>query len=175
MVAHYIYYLSRGNSIVYIGSSVNPTARWRTAQRKWGYDIHISAIVAVENFECRRELELWLLRKYLPMYNKRISSGPSRLGMVNSVAHRKALSARLPDSDPISAGKRRWENRSRRPEDNPFYGKSHSPETREKIRKASMEQFSDPTKKERHRIATIAGIAKRIAAGLPFGRQCKKL
>lgn len=177
MVKHYVYYLRNGNTAatVYVGRSINPIGRWRTHQKRMGYALAISAVVCCSSLEEAMALEISAIDTLQPALNKTRESSRARLGMKNRPEHTAAMMAGLRAKGYTKeAGARRWERRSRAPEDNSFFGHQHTNATKDKLRAANKAQFSDEEKRKRHRDACIASVEKRKALGLPMGRHARK-
>jgi len=172
---HYVYFLYQGETLKYVGRSVNPKSRRRVFERRTG----VSVTMAMESYptiEEAQKAELLAIRTLSPEYNKVEASSPTRLGLANSKSHNKAISSALKGKNLTKEHRDKlWAERDRSKEANAFFGKKHTVESIEKIKAANKAQFSDEEKRERHRAACIRSMQKRKEAGEKIGRPKRNL
>jgi hypothetical protein len=170
---HYVYYLTLNQELVYIGRSTVPQSRLRAFQRRINRSAVLYAVLEFDSFNAAAAVERSEIAKFRPTYNKYVASSSCRLGKTNTKNHNAALSRGVKKR---TKGERRaaallcWEIRDR---SGHLFSHPHSAESRIKSRNRTIEQFNNPEKRERHRLACIAATERRRAAGLPFGRANK--
>ena len=173
MKTHYVYEIRNEGKPIYIGRSIYPRARWRRVQKTYP-NCTYTIICSTRILKFAQMMERASIAALRPSLNKYIASSPARLGKKNGPKQKRATKVFNTGRKFTDEHKKRlWEFRSRRSEDNSFYGKHHSLRTKQKISEATHRQFSNKESRDRHRLACIAAVARRRALGLPFGRANK--
>lgn len=177
MVIHYVYelYTVDSGEVVYIGRSVAPKTRLAVFRRMHP-DVSVLQRIAFAGSlaDCQAE-ERSRIKSASPMYNKYVSSSPCRVGKKwseEAKQHmRESMSGRTLSEE---HRKKLWAERDRAPLVERNKNKVWTRELKKETAERTRLQFEDSSKRERHRIACLANIERRRAAGLPFGRACKK-
>lgn len=145
-VIHHIYYLwscdpnvSEDAEFLYVGRSTNPKARQRKFEKRTGIKTWIF-FQTMPSFEFAQKAERRIIQEDRPRFNIKIMSSRGTLGI---------------------QGLDLWVRRSKRPEDQYWSGRHHTEISKAAIRDATVRQFLDPVKRERHRIACIEATLRR--------------
>ena len=158
---HYVYHLyDHRGSLVYVGRSTDPARRLRILQRKHSavFAIHVSKPMALEVAQRKEKREIARLK---PLLNQRVSSSPGMYGYAHGEATRRQMAAAHTGTKAgaqhraaISAG---------------VSGKPKSAVHRARLAAALRGKKLPQSTRNKMRIAA----ARRRAAGLPVGGQCK--
>lgn len=146
---HFVYYLSINNDVVYVGRSFNPKGRRRVFERTHGLKVDLEISKPLD-LNSAQKLELLEIKIRKPKYNKVVASSPTRLGMQNTKEHNKAITKSLAGRKLSEEHKKKlWEERDR----TNIKGTPHTEKTKILLRERTKEQFDDPEKRERHKLA----------------------
>lgn len=92
--AHYVYHLSIGKSVVYVGRSVNPKTRRTIFERTHNLRVDLK-VFGPMFFKTAAALELKYIDDLAPKFNKKRASSRCRLGIKNGENQKSRVSESL--------------------------------------------------------------------------------
>jgi hypothetical protein len=148
---HYIYRLTDGDIVMYVGRTTDPLRRHADHERNHGRKFILVIAHRINNIEDAKRLETEEIRKYEPALNFSETSSQGRLGM----PHTEETKAKIGEANRGRERSPEWREKIA----SSLRGRKASEETKAKLRAASPHRKPTPEEIEKLRQSRLGAVA----------------